>query len=128
LDGRISEAHAANITISNSTFINVEKPNVIDYIDGLVLKDVAFYYVRYPALAKTPLGMLLIVVIVFAYIAENSVHQPILIKTPLGVVDMSKEISLSKALIRGKGAPWSASLRASEDEREKMGRNTQQYR
>ena len=99
----LSEARAADISITNSTFLNVQRKNVIEFIDGLILEDVDIQYVPYrPSSVMTFFGFAVLLCGV-TYIVENCVHRAILVKTPLGVVDLSKPITFAKNLFGDRG-------------------------
>ena len=99
----LSEAWAADISITNSTFLNVQRKNVIEFIDGLILEDVDIQFVPYrPSSIIVFFGFAMLLCGV-AYIVENRVHRAILVKTPLGVVDLSKPITFTRNLFGDRG-------------------------
>lgn len=117
----LSSARATNIRICNSTFTNVQKKSVIEYIDGLVLEDITIQYAPYRPSAGVVGMMALAILFIAAYIVENYVHRPVMVKTPLGMVDLSHPITSAKVRIGGKGArlrpgPAKASPRPSKEE------------
>lgn len=98
----LSDAWAKDISITNSTFRNVQRKNVIDFIDGLELQDVDIQYIPYRPSARVVFGIV-IFLCGAAYFVEKYVHRPVLIKTPLGVVDLSKPITFVQNLFGTKG-------------------------
>ena len=110
----LSDARAIGISITNSTFLNVQRRNVIEFIDGLILEGVDIQYVSYrPNSTMLFFGFALLMCGV-AYIVENCVNRPMLVKTPLGVINLFKPITFAKQLFdRGfmiRGAPFSTGL------------------
>jgi len=99
----LSGAWATGISITNCTFLNVQRRNVIEFIDGLILEDVGIQYVpNQPSSIMIFFGFALLLCGV-AHTVENRVHRAFLVKTPLGVVDLSKPITFAKNLFGDRG-------------------------
>jgi len=100
----LSDAWATDISISNSTFTNVQKPNVIEFIDGLELEGVIFEYVPW---RPSPGMVVMVLVALFAIalrMAGKKRHSQLIIKTPLGMVDLSHPITSAKVITGSKGS------------------------
>ena len=98
----LSDAWATDISIANSTFLNVQKKNVINFIDGLILEGVDIQYVPYRLSGKVILIGFAVLLFGAAYLVENYVHRAILIKTPLGVLVLSKPITVMRNIFGDK--------------------------
>ena len=99
----LSDAWAKDISITNSEFHNVQRQNIIEFIDGLELQDVDIQYVPHRPSDLVVLFGVVTLLCGAAYIVEKYLHRPILVKTPLGVVDLSKPITFVQNLFGTKG-------------------------
>ena len=99
----LNDALAKDISITNSTFHNVQRRNVIDFIDGLELQNVDIQYIPYRPSGQVVLLGFVILLCGAAYFVEKYVHRPFLVKTPLGVVDLSKPVTFAQNLFGTKG-------------------------
>ena len=92
----LSGAWASNIIIRHSNFTNVEKRNVISFIDGLTIEDVQFKYVPYWTSTNAIVIMIFGGLCFVLYVADRYLQRQSFNKTPTSPLVSAKNFVLSK--------------------------------